>query len=62
MNTKHTPGPWATSRDAVPDLLAALEQITNLAYRLAMKSPTLNPEVDTIIPMARAVIARARGR
>jgi len=46
---------------AAPHLLAALERITELADRLALKSLTLNPEVDYIIPQARAAIARATG-
>ncbi len=46
---------------AAPDLLAALEEITALAYKLSMEAPTLTPSVDRIIPHARAVIARAKG-
>ncbi len=46
---------------AAPDLLEALEEVTALAYRLAMASPTLNPEVDRIIPNAQSAIARAKG-
>ena len=43
------------------DLLAALEAVTALAYELAMKSPTLTPAVDRIIPQARAAISSAKG-
>lgn len=42
------------------DLLAALEAVTELAYELAMKSPTLTPRVDAVIPSARAAIAKAK--
>lgn len=41
-------------------LVAALETVTDLAYRLAMKAPDLNPEVDRIIPQARAALSAAK--
>lgn len=47
---------------AAPDMLEALREMTDLAYKLAMASPDLNPEVDRIIPKARAAIAKAEGR
>jgi len=57
----HKKGANAALIAAAPDLLAALIRITELADRLALTSPRLNPEVDYIIPAARAAIARATG-
>jgi len=45
---------------AAPALLEALEQVTALAYELAMASPTLTAKVDTVIPAAHAAIAQAK--
>lgn len=46
---------------AAPALLAALERTQTELYRLAMKAPDLNPNVDYILDQARAALAQATG-
>lgn len=49
-------------RAAAPAMQEALQEITNFAYRLAMKAPDLNPEGDRIILAARAALRLADGK
>lgn len=50
------PGVVEIPEDTFERVIDALNQITDLAYRLAMKAPDLNPEVDRIIPEAREAL------
>jgi hypothetical protein len=48
---------------AAPDLLEALEEITNdYSERFDLDSPSTNPGIKTCIAQARAAIAKAKGQ